>query len=174
MRNIVLKIGANLEIMNDVYILLGGNLGDKSKIFEETRKHIAESIGTITKRSSVYVTEAWGFESEPFWNQALLSKTTLPPHELMKQTQAIEIMMGRIKHTDQYEARPIDIDILFYADLQLNTMNLTIPHPKIGDRRFVLVPLNEIAPDMIHPVTGLTIKAMLMQCTDGLKVERID
>jgi len=159
--------------MTEVYILLGGNLGDKSKIFKETRKQISESIGPITKRSSVYATEAWGFESELFWNQALLSETTLQPHELMKQTQAIEIMMGRIKKSDQYEARTIDIDILFYGDIQLNTTDLTIPHPKIGDRRFVLVPLNEIAPELIHPVTGLSIQTMLKQCDDSLKVERI-
>ena len=126
MRNIVLNIGANLEIMNDVYILLGGNLGDKSIIFEKTRKLIDERIGLVTKQSSVYVTEAWGFESELFWNQALIAKTTLHPLEILLQTQRIEKLMGRVKKSDHYEARVMDIDLLFYNDLILNNRHLSL------------------------------------------------
>ncbi len=160
--------------MNEVFILLGGNLEDKSKIFEETRKLIGERIGLVTKQSSVYVTEPWGFESELFWNQALIAKTTLNPHEILYQTQTIEKMMGRVKKSDQYEARVMDIDLLFYNDLILNTSDLTLPHPKIGDRKFVLIPLNEIAPDKCHPVTGLKVQEMLWLCSDQLKVDQID
>jgi 2-amino-4-hydroxy-6-hydroxymethyldihydropteridine diphosphokinase len=160
--------------MNEVFILLGGNLKDKSKIFEETRKLIGERIGMVTKQSSVYVTEPWGFESELFWNQALIALTTLNPHEILHQSQAIEKMMGRVKHTNQYESRVMDIDLLFYNDLILNTSDLTLPHPKIGDRRFVLIPLNEIAPEKCHPVTGLKVQEMLRLCSDQLGVDRID
>jgi len=160
--------------MNEVFILLGGNLKDKSKIFEETRKLIGERIGMVTKQSSVYVTEPWGFESELFWNQALIVITTLNPHEILQQSQKIEKMMGRIKKTDQYEARAMDIDLIFYNDLILNTSNLTLPHPKIGDRKFVLIPLNEIAPEKCHPVTGLRVQEMLWLCSDQLNVDRID
>lgn len=174
MRNIVVIIVANLEKMNDVFILLGGNLGDKSKIFEETRKLIGERIGLITKQSSVYVTEPWGFESELFWNQALIVKTKLNPQEILQQTQTIEKMMGRIKKSDRYEARVMDIDLLFYNDLIINTPMLTLPHPKMGDRKFVLIPLCEIAPDKCHPVSGLKVEEMLWLCTDQLNVERID
>ncbi len=174
MRNIVVIIAANLEKMNDVFILLGGNLGDKSKIFEETRKLIGERIGLITKQSSVYVTEPWGFESELFWNQALIVKTTLNPHEVLPQTQTIEKMMGRVKKSDLYEARVMDIDLLFYNDLIINTSMLTLPHPKMGDRKFVLIPLNEIAPDKCHPVSGLKVEEMLKLCSDQLNVEPID
>src|SRR5450759_97875 len=95
MRNIVVIIVANLERMNEVFILLGGNLQDKSKIFEKTRKLIGERVGLITKQSSVYVTEPWGFESELFWNQAIIAETALNPHEILQQTQTIEINMGR-------------------------------------------------------------------------------
>ena len=160
--------------MNEVYILLGGNLGDKSKIFEETRKLIGERIGLVTKQSSVYVTEPWGFESELFWNQAIVVETVLSPYEILQQTQDIEIKMGRIKQSDSYEARTMDIDLLFYNDLELNTSDLTLPHPKMGERKFVLIPLNEIAPDKRHPVSGLKVQEMLRLCTDPLKVERID
>src|SRR5659263_1810 len=160
--------------MNEVFILLGGNLKDKSKIFEETRKLIGERIGMVTKQSSVYVTEPWGFESELFWNQALIARTNLNPHQILKQTQTIEKIMGRVKKSDQYEARVMDIDLLFYNDLILNTSELTLPHPKIGDRKFVLIPLNEIAPEKCHPVTGLRVQEMLWLCSDQLNVDRID
>ena len=160
--------------MNEVFILLGGNLEDKSKIFEETRKLIGERIGLLTKQSSVYVTEPWGFDSELFWNQALIVKTTLNPREILLQTQLIEKLMGRVKNSDLYEARVIDIDLLFYNDLVLNTPDLTLPHPKMGDRKFVLIPLNEIAPNKCHPVSGLKVKEMLRLCSDQLNVESLD
>ncbi|MCX6240060.1 MAG: 2-amino-4-hydroxy-6-hydroxymethyldihydropteridine diphosphokinase [Bacteroidia bacterium] len=160
--------------MNEVYILLGGNLGDKSKIFEETRKLIGERVGLVIKQSSVYVTEPWGFESEIFWNQVIIAETALSPHEILYQTQAIEITLGRVRKSAHYEARTIDIDLLFYNDLELNSSDLILPHPKIGERKFVLIPLNEIAPDKRHPVTGLRVQEILKLCTDQLNVERID
>ena len=160
--------------MAEVCILLGGNLGDKSKIFEETRKQIGKKIGSITKLSSVYITEPWGFDSELFWNQAIIVSTTLNPHQILHETQAIERDMGRIKNAQHYEARVMDIDLLFYDDLQLNTTDLTLPHPKMEERKFVLVPLNEIAPEKRHPVSGRKVKEMLLRCKDRLKVERID
>jgi len=160
--------------MNEVFILLGGNLEDKSKIFEETRKLIGERIGLLTKQSSVYVTEPWGFDSELFWNQALIVKTTLNPREILLQTQLIEKLMGRVKNSDLYEARVIDIDLLFYNDLVLNTPDLILPHPKMGDRKFVLIPVNEIAPNKCHPVSGMKVEEMLRLCSDQLNVERID
>jgi len=174
MRNIVVIIVANLERMNEVFILLGGNLQDKSKIFEETRKLIGERIGLITKQSSVYVTEPWGFQSELFWNQVLIVRTSLKPLEILQQTQTIEKEMGRVKKSDHYEARVMDIDLLFYNDLVLNSSVLTLPHPRMADRKFVLIPLNEIAPDKCHPVTGLKVHDMLGLCVDQLNVERID
>jgi 2-amino-4-hydroxy-6-hydroxymethyldihydropteridine diphosphokinase len=160
--------------MAEVFILLGGNVGDKAKIFEETRKLIGERIGLITKLSSVYITEPWGFESELFWNQAIIAESILNPPEILHQTQLIETEMGRIRKSEHYEARIIDIDLLFYDDLKLNTPNLTLPHPKMDKRKFVLVPLNEIAPDKRHPVSGLKVQEMLRLCPDSLKVERID
>ncbi len=160
--------------MAEVFILLGGNVGDKSKLFNKTRKLLGETLGLITKLSSIYATESWGFESELFWNQAIIISTTLDPEQILHQSQTIEKKMGRTNKSALYEARTIDIDLLFYDDVQLETPALTIPHPKIGERRFVLVPLDEIAPDKRHPITGMTVRDMLLKCTDTLKVDRID
>ncbi len=159
--------------MAEVFILLGGNVGDKSKIFQQTKKLIGERIGLITKESSVYATEPWGFESELFWNQAIITATDLDPHEILIQTQTIEEEMGRLSKSTNYEARTIDIDLLFYDNLVLEMPDLTIPHPKMEERRFVLIPLAEIAPNICHPKTGLTVLEMLQKCGDPLSVERI-
>ena len=159
--------------MSEVFILLGGNQGDKHKIFSETLKMIAAEIGSITKVSSIYETEPWGFVSDLFWNQALIAETLLLPEDVLRCALDIENRMGRIRTSVNYEARPIDIDLMFYGELQINTPNLTIPHPLIAQRRFILVPLAEIAPEKIHPVTGLTINQMLHICPDKLKVTKI-
>ena len=159
--------------MAEVFILLGGNVGDKRKIFTKTREMINDRIGNLTKSSSIYVTEPWGFDSELFWNQALLVETRLLPLEILDVTQLIETTMGRIKTSKYYEPRTMDIDLLFYNGLLMDTPRLTLPHPKIAERRFALVPLNEIAPERRHPVTGRTISDMLISCTDPLKVEKL-
>ena len=159
--------------MSEVSILLGGNQGDKHKIFFETRKLISEKIGTIEALSSLYETEPWGFVSDLFWNQALTVSSTLLPEEVLIRAQDIENKMGRKRLSENYEARPIDIDLMFYDDLQINSSFLTIPHPLMAQRRFMLVPLAEISPEKIHPLTGLTIKEMLGLCPDKLKVVRI-
>ncbi len=159
--------------MAEVFILLGGNVGDKSKLFNKTRKLIGERIGKITKLSSVYVTESWGFESELFWNQAIIVSAILEPQQLLLQTQAIERDLGRTNKGVNYEARTMDIDLIFYDDLQINTPELTLPHPRLAERKFVLVPLNEIAPQKRHPHTGMTVWEMLKNCTDPLRVDRL-
>lgn len=159
--------------MAEVFILLGGNVGDKCKIFTKTREMINDRIGNLTKSSSIYVTEPWGFDSELFWNQALVVETRLLPLEILDVAQSIETAMGRIKTSKYYEPRTMDIDLLFYDSLLLDTPRLTLPHPKIAERKFVLVPLNEITPERRHPVTGLTISELLISCTDLLKVEKL-
>jgi len=165
--------------MAEVFILLGGNVGDKAKIFEGTRKLIEERIGLIAKMSSIYATESWGFESDLFWNQVLIVNSSLNPFGILNLTQSIETVMGRSKKTlsnygsFNYEDRIIDIDLLFYDNLQLDTPELTIPHPKIAERRFVLIPLNELEPDKYHPVLKMNMKELLQICPDQLKVERL-
>lgn len=160
--------------MIKLYTLLGGNLGDKKKIFEEARELLGERIGEISALSAIYETEPWGFQSDDvFWNQVLKFETKLSPEEILERTQQIERDLGRIRKKKQYDSRMIDIDILFYGDQIIERENLIIPHPRIQERKFALVPLNEIAPELIHPVFQKSIRQLLDQCRDSLSVEKV-
>lgn len=160
--------------MAKLYLLLGGNLGDKKKVFAEAKDLLANRIGPITALSGIYETEPWGFRSdELFWNQALEIETSLSPEMVLAATQTIEQELGRKRETNQYASRIIDIDILFYDDFITQTEALTIPHPRIQERRFSLVPLCEIAPELKHPSLGKTMLQLLSDCPDHLKVSRI-
>ena len=160
--------------MTMLYLLLGGNIGDKERIFSEALAILNNRVGEIQLQSAVYETEPWGFESiDLFWNQAIEISTNLSPEEVLAQTQMIEQELGRIRKENQYSSRVIDIDILFYGDQIINRENLIIPHPRIQERKFALVPLNEIAPELIHPVFHKSIRQLLEESTDPLKVERV-
>jgi 2-amino-4-hydroxy-6-hydroxymethyldihydropteridine diphosphokinase len=160
--------------MTKLYVLLGGNLGDKEKIFSEARDNLQNLVGEITAQSAVYETEPWGFEStDLFWNQVLEITTRLTPEEVLRKTQQTEFELGRIRKSNQYDSRTIDIDILFYGEIIVELPNLIIPHPRIQERKFVLIPLNEIAPDLKHPVFQKTIRQLLAECNDQLRVEKV-
>ena len=161
--------------MIKLYLLLGGNLGDKSQVFKETTKLINEKVGKITRQSHIYETEPWGFESSDlFWNQVLELAVLISPQEVLNSTQQIEHQLGRTRAAQHYDSRIIDIDILFYGDQIISLENLTIPHPRIQDRKFALVPLNGIAPDLIHPVLQKSISQLLLECPDQLRVEIVE
>jgi 2-amino-4-hydroxy-6-hydroxymethyldihydropteridine diphosphokinase len=163
------------EKMIKLYLLIGGNLGDKEMIFSEARTRLNNTIGEITLQSAKYETEPWGFEStDLFWNQVLEIETILSAEEVLEQTQLIENEMGRIRKSNQYDSRIIDIDILFYGEDIIQLPNLVIPHPRIQERKFVLMPLNEVATEMKHPVLRKTICQLLAECTDPLRVEKIE
>jgi len=118
--------------------------------------------------------EPWGFESNDlFWNQVLEISTNLSPEEVLVQTQQIELELGRIRKPDQYDSRLIDIDILFYGDQIISLENLIVPHPRIQERKFALVPLCEIASELIHPVFQKSIRQLLEECADKLNVEKV-
>lgn len=142
------------------YLSLGTNLGDKTRNLNQAVQYISEQIGRIISLSAFYCTEPWGFSSEnTFMNAACCIETTYQAQELLEKLKEIELLMGRKEKSMHgiYQDRVIDIDILFYDDLILKTDNLTIPHPYIADRMFVLLPLAEIAPTLKHPVMHKSI-----------------
>jgi 2-amino-4-hydroxy-6-hydroxymethyldihydropteridine diphosphokinase len=157
--------------MSIAYLMLGSNLGDKKNNLQQAREAISKSAGRILVISSIYESEPWGFtHSEYFYNQLIILQTILKPEELLQIILGIEVKLGRIRNRLEYEARTIDIDILFYDNLILNSEALVIPHPRIASRRFVLVPILAIAPDLVHPGTGKTVWQMYRECEDELKV----
>lgn len=130
-----------------LYVGLGSNLGDRETLIEEAIELLDERVGQVERVSSLYETEPWGFQSEnPFLNAAALIRTTLSPHRCLKEAQRIERLLGRTDKTvdGQYQDRPIDIDLLLYDDLTINTPDLVLPHPLIDQREFVRMPLDEI------------------------------
>ncbi|SFE63556.1 2-amino-4-hydroxy-6-hydroxymethyldihydropteridine diphosphokinase [Sunxiuqinia elliptica] len=161
--------------MSKLFLLLGGNQGDKRQLFEQALSRIESQLGPILLRSSIYETEPWGFESEAlFWNQVVLVQTTLTPHEALTQTQAIEKDLGRVRHDTQYADRLIDLDLLFYDQEVIQTPSLEIPHPRIHERRFVLAPLAQIAPELMHPTFKKEVSELLVECSDPLNVNRLN
>jgi 2-amino-4-hydroxy-6-hydroxymethyldihydropteridine diphosphokinase len=159
--------------MNTVFIGLGSNRGNRQAIIGQARDLISQKIGTITRSSSLYETESWGFiHPDKFLNQCLKVMSSLSPERVLSTIQEIERSLGRGKENGIYRARIIDIDILFYNNQVIERDDLVIPHPLISQRRFVLTPLSEIAPELIHPVTGRSIRQLLEACTDLLSVDK--
>ncbi len=159
--------------MNKTYLLLGSNLGDNRRQLQDAIKHIESRIGKVLRSSAIYITAAWGKTDQPdFLNQVIIIKSKLNAIETMQTILSIEEMMGR-KRTEKNAPRSIDIDILFYDNEKFETKFLTIPHPLIQERRFVLTPLYELSPDLVHPFLHKTIKQLLVECPDQLDVKKI-
>jgi 2-amino-4-hydroxy-6-hydroxymethyldihydropteridine diphosphokinase len=159
--------------MKGKYLLLGSNVGDREKHLREAREKVVRHIGAVVRESSVYLTEPWGFQKQtPFYNQILQIHTDLGPHEVLHTILHIEKELGRLR-TGKWKERIIDIDILYYEDEIINDAQLTIPHPGIPDRRFVLEPLCEIIPDAIHPALNVSNRYLLSHTNDPLRVEKI-
>ncbi len=156
--------------MNNVFLLTGGNMGDRLQILKKALEEITIQIGAVIKKSSLYETAPWGIADQPaFLNQVLLAQTTLSPQEILKTILSIEINMGR-KRNEKFGPRIIDIDLLFYNDLILQSPDLVIPHPEIANRRFVLVPLVELNKNLKHPVLKESVFQLLNECPDHLQV----
>ena len=145
-----------------VYIALGSNLGNKRRNLVTAAALLAERAGEVGAISSFYETEPWGFESEhSFLNAALMLETTLAPLDLLRLTQEVERELGRTAKTDSvYHDRLIDIDLLLYGEEVIDQPGLQIPHPLMHRRAFVMTPMAEIAPAVVHPVLGKTMKVL--------------
>ena len=154
--------------MAKVYISLGTNLGDKEQNLRTAVQKIEEQVGKIVSLSAFYVTAPWGFSSDnSFLNAAACVETKLSPLEVLQETQMIEKELGRTQKSvnRMYSDRLIDIDLLLYEDLVLSVISvsgveLTLPHPLMAERDFVMKPLAEIAPGLVHPVLGKTMKEL--------------
>ena len=156
-----------------IFLSLGSNLGDRQAVLALAREQIAKRVGEISSESSVYETEPWGVADQPaFLNQVIRVETTLAPEEVLRIILDIEHELGRVRY-ERWGARVIDIDLLYYNALVLDSARLTLPHPRLQDRLFNLIPLAEIAPGFVHPSLKKTSLELLESCTDDGVVSRI-
>jgi 2-amino-4-hydroxy-6-hydroxymethyldihydropteridine diphosphokinase len=170
----IIKMFLSLAAMNTAYLLLGSNEGDRLQHLSQALNLINQKAGTVVKQSAIYVTVAWGYSDQPdFLNQVVSITTALSPLQLLKELLAIEQEIGRTRTGAKWMQRIIDLDILFYNDLVLTTEELILPHPFLQDRRFVLVPLLEIAAAYVHPVFQKNITALTELCNDKLEVQKL-
>jgi 2-amino-4-hydroxy-6-hydroxymethyldihydropteridine diphosphokinase len=162
-------------VESSAYIALGSNLGDRELNLLRGIAEIGRLPGTkITALSGFYDTQPVGpVEQNNFLNAALRVETSLSPHQLLSELQRIETGIFGRKRTVRWGPRSIDLDILFYGDLTVAGEELTIPHPRLHERRFVLVPLVEIAPDLVHPGTGRSLAEILDNLDTNEQVVKI-
>jgi len=159
--------------MIDVFLLLGSNLGDRQAFLKNARDHIETGIAPIISVSSVYETQSWGKTDEPdYLNQVLYLKTNMAPRLLLEKILGIETLLGR-RREEKWGSRIIDIDILFYGQDIINETGLVIPHPELHKRMFTLEPLNELAPDFIHPVFKKRIFQLKSELKSDLHVKKL-
>jgi 2-amino-4-hydroxy-6-hydroxymethyldihydropteridine diphosphokinase len=159
--------------MNEIILHIGSNKGNREKHLETTRTLIENHLNPIQNKSIIFETEAWGVKAQAdFLNQVLIVNSYLKPLQLLKRLQKIEAIIGKEKEF-HWGPRNIDIDILFIGNMIINEKRLTIPHPLIEQRKFVLAPLAEIFPDKIHPISKKSVAQLLIECEDNLKVKQL-
>jgi 2-amino-4-hydroxy-6-hydroxymethyldihydropteridine diphosphokinase len=159
--------------MFNVILGLGSNMGDRKSNLELANRSINDSIGKIQVYSNIYETEAWGVENqENYYNQIVQIKTDFFPFKVLEKTLALERQLGRVR-TQKWEARLIDIDILFFENYIFSSDNLIIPHKYVQERNFILEPLKEMNPNFIHPKFRKTILALSEACTDKNWIKKL-
>ena len=161
--------------MNTIYLILGSNLGDTSVHLSNAKAHIELKVGTIVKSSSTYHSPPWGFEdANDFVNRVLVVESHLSAHQVLSVILQIEEDLGRKRSAENgYQSRVIDIDILFFNEDIIYDDSLIIPHPRLHERRFTLLPLNEVEENLIHPELKLPVWKLLLNCTDRSAVIKI-
>ncbi len=163
--------------MEKCYILFGSNMGDKDQIFAQACLLINNRCGRIAEVSSAYESEPWGFKAEEwFLNRVIVLETEMKPEPLLEVLLEIERELGRVRHPEiqGYISRTVDLDILYYGNRIVLTDSLTIPHPRLHQRRFALLPLCEVAPQLVHPAFNFTQTELLRRCHDFSEVRKIE
>ncbi len=161
-------------MLNQAYISLGGNLGNTEHIFVEALQLIELRIGNIILKSSLFQTAAWGnAEQDDFLNQVILLETNLNPQNLLDNLLTIELHFKR-ERIVHWGPRTLDLDILYFNQEIIQTENLTVPHPRIKERRFILIPMHEISPYWIDPASSKPIAELLETCPDKLPVKKLN
>lgn len=161
------------KVMNKVYLSLGSNKGDRYNILKNALCMISERTGCIILKSGIYETEPWGYESENyFFNQCILVETGLNPMNVLYEISDIERSNGRKRYGKKFTDRVLDIDMLYFNHDCIIIKNLIIPHPLLHKRKFVLIPLCEIAPDFVHPLLKKRTDQLLKECDDELIVRK--
>jgi len=157
--------------MKSVFLGIGSNLGNRENNMQQAVEHISKRVGEVCMTSTIYETEPWGFQSDfAFLNMVIVVETHMSPKELLSEILYIESSLGRIRNKVHYSSRIIDIDILLYDDVVLSEPDLTIPHPLLHERKFVLIPLCEISSELVHPVLKKTFRELLEECGDTSNV----
>lgn len=163
-----------MKIVRTSYLSLGSNQGDRLEHLQTAVNLISERLGHVIKVSSVYQSPSWGYRGQDYFNMAIELSTHLNPEDLLAEILKIEKQMGRFRDKSGYQDRNIDIDILLFDDEVIFYNDLKVPHPEMLKRKFVLVPLTEIAPNVVHPIAKSTILICLQKCEDSSSVEIID
>lgn len=158
----------------DLYLGIGGNLGNRLENIGKVIELISDRIAVPEKVSPIYLSEPWGFNHAKYFTNAMLKiDTDLTPTKLLQIILDIESELKRVRSQSGYEGRTMDIDIIYYGDKKINCDNLVVPHPKSKDRLFVLLPLKDIDPNFVDPITGKTIDNMLSECSDKCRIRKI-
>jgi 2-amino-4-hydroxy-6-hydroxymethyldihydropteridine diphosphokinase len=161
--------------MHKAVLLIGGNLGDRKALIFRAKQMLETHIGACIQHSSIYESEAWGFQAESnFYNQILILETELSAADILEIALKIESDLGRKRESNSYASRSMDIDILFYDEQIIHQENLIIPHPRLHLRRFTLLPLVEILADFVHPEIKKTLGELLDSCDDDLKTKKLE
>lgn len=159
---------------NNAYFLLGSNLGNRVEMLQKAAQLLQAKLGSITSKSVIYETAPWGIIDQPaFLNQVIVIPTHKRPIALLRYIHETEEALGRVRH-EKWGSRLIDVDLLYYGDIVLKMPELIVPHPFIQERRFTLVPLVEIAPNLVHPSLQLTQSQLLENCIDHSEVVRFE
>jgi 2-amino-4-hydroxy-6-hydroxymethyldihydropteridine diphosphokinase len=157
-----------MKSLHAVVLSVGTNQGNRKQNILNCFQCIQSQIGGVVQYSQIYETPAWGFESDPFYNAAVYLQTESSPNQLLKNIQQIENELGRVRlvNATTYQARIIDIDIIFYDEIEINQAHLQLPHPHFQHRKFVLEPMAEFNLNWKHPKLDKTIVELLDSCTD--------